>query len=93
LVARYGGEEFVVVLPNTDAMGAVYVAENIRSAVKDLHIDHNTSTVGTYVSMSLGVATVIPTPGAEISKAIDASDRALYEAKAQGRDRVVMAVA
>jgi diguanylate cyclase (GGDEF)-like protein len=93
LVARYGGEEFVVVLPHTDAMGAVYVAENIRAAVKDLKVHHNTSAIGEFVSMSLGVATMIPAAGVDISKVIDASDRALYEAKAQGRDRVVMAIA
>jgi diguanylate cyclase (GGDEF)-like protein len=92
LVARYGGEEFVVVLPNTDAMGAVYVAENIRTAIKALQIHHSSSVAGEYVSMSLGVATVIPNPSIDISKAIDASDRALYEAKAQGRDRVIVAV-
>jgi diguanylate cyclase (GGDEF)-like protein len=92
LVARYGGEEFVVVLPNTDAMGAVYVAENIRTAVKALQIHHSSSVVGEYVSMSLGVATMIPSPSIDISRAIDASDRALYEAKAQGRDRVIVAV-
>jgi diguanylate cyclase (GGDEF)-like protein len=92
LVARYGGEEFVVVLPNTDAMGAVYVAENIRTAIKALQIHHSSSVVGEYVSMSLGVATVIPNPSNDISEAIDASDRALYEAKAQGRDRVIVAV-
>jgi diguanylate cyclase (GGDEF)-like protein len=93
LVARYGGEEFAVILPNTDAMGAVYVAENIRSAVKDLHIPHEASAVSPYVSMSLGVSTIIPTHETEPQNLIDAADRALYQAKAQGRDRVVMTIA
>jgi diguanylate cyclase (GGDEF)-like protein len=93
LVARYGGEEFAVILPNTDALGAVYVAENIRSAVKDLRIPHEASTVSPYVSMSLGVSTIIPTHEAEPQNLIDAADRALYQAKSQGRDRVVMAIA
>jgi diguanylate cyclase (GGDEF)-like protein len=93
LVARYGGEEFVVVLPNTDALGAVYVAENIRSAVKDLQIPHKSSTVCPSVSMSLGVATIIPTRDTEVGLLLDASDRALYQSKAQGRDRVVVFVA
>jgi diguanylate cyclase (GGDEF)-like protein len=93
LVARYGGEEFAVILPNTDALGAVYVAENIRSAVKDLHIPHEASAVSPYVSMSLGVSTIIPTQETEPQNLIDAADRALYQAKAQGRDRVVMTIA
>jgi diguanylate cyclase (GGDEF)-like protein len=92
-VARYGGEEFAVILPNTDALGAVYVAENIRSAVKNLHIPHEASTVSSYVTMSLGVSTIIPTREAHPQNLIHAADRALYQAKAQGRDRVVMAIA
>jgi adenylate cyclase len=92
LVARYGGEEFVVVLPNTDALGSVYVAENIRSAVKNLQILHKTSTVCTYVTMSLGVSTTIPTRDREVAGLLESSDQALYGAKAQGRDRVVMSI-
>jgi diguanylate cyclase (GGDEF)-like protein len=92
LAARYGGEEFVVVLPNTDALGAAYVAENIRSAVKGLHIPHKTSTVCAHVSMSLGIATMIPARGQDVNALLEASDRALYQSKAQGRDRVAIAV-
>jgi diguanylate cyclase (GGDEF)-like protein len=92
LVARYGGEEFVVVLPNTDAQGAIYVAENIRSAVKNIQISHKYSTVSPYVSMSLGVSTTIPTREKEVGSLLESADRALYAAKAQGRDRVVMSV-
>jgi diguanylate cyclase (GGDEF)-like protein len=93
LVARYGGEEFAIVLPNTDAVGAVYVAENIRAAVRDLAIVHSSSPIGDYVTMSLGVSTIIPNAEAIPPSLIDAADRALYQAKSQGRNRVVMALA
>jgi diguanylate cyclase (GGDEF)-like protein len=93
LVARYGGEEFVVVLPNTNVQGATAVAENIRFAVKNLQVPHKFSAASNHVSMSLGVSTTIPTPGGDLNSLLESSDRALYEAKAQGRDRVVVAIA
>jgi diguanylate cyclase (GGDEF)-like protein len=93
LVARYGGEEFAVILPNTDALGAVSVAENIRSAIKGLQITHEASTVCPYVTVSVGVSTIIPTHENNFQGLIYAADRALYQAKSQGRDRVTMIVA
>jgi diguanylate cyclase (GGDEF)-like protein len=93
LVARYGGEEFAVILPNTDALGAVSVAEKIRLAVKDLQITHESSAIAPYVTVSVGVSTIIPTHESEFQTLIDTADRALYQAKSQGRDRVKMIVA
>lgn len=93
LVARYGGEEFAIVLPNTDALGAVSVAEKVRSAIKTLQITHEASTVCPYVTVSVGVSTIIPTQENSIQALIHAADRALYQAKFQGRDRVTMIVA
>lgn len=93
LVARYGGEEFAVILPNTDALGAVSVAEKIRLAVKDLQITHEASAIASYVTVSIGVSTIIPTHESEFQTLIDTADRALYQAKSQGRDRVKMIVA
>jgi diguanylate cyclase (GGDEF)-like protein len=93
LVARYGGEEFAVILPNTDALGAVSVAENIRSAIKTLQITHEASSVCPYVTISVGVSTIIPTEENDFQALIHAADRALYQAKSQGRDRVTMIVA
>ncbi|MGK7901194.1 MAG: diguanylate cyclase [Hormoscilla sp.] len=88
LVARYGGEEFALILPNTDASGAIHVAEEIRSHVKKCAIAHSSSPVSPYVTLSLGVATITPKSDTEPATLIAAADRALYQAKATGRDRV-----
>jgi diguanylate cyclase (GGDEF)-like protein len=93
LVARYGGEEFAVILPNTDALGAVSVAENIRSAIGSLQITHEASAVCPFVTISVGVSTIIPTHENDVQDLIHAADRALYQAKSQGRNRVTMLVA
>ena len=93
LVARYGGEEFAIVLPNTDALGAVSVGENVRSAIKGLQITHEASAVCPYVTISVGVSTIIPNSENDFPALINAADRALYQAKSQGRDRVTMIVA
>ncbi len=93
LVARYGGEEFAIVLPNTDALGAVSVGENVRSAIKGLQITHEASAVCPYVTVSVGVSTIIPNIENDFQALINAADRALYQAKSQGRDRVTMIVA
>ncbi|MEC4983053.1 MAG: diguanylate cyclase [Oscillatoria sp. PMC 1076.18] len=89
LAARYGGEEFVVILPNTDDCGAKAVAEKIRAAVKAVRIPHAQSTVSEYVTLSIGVATTIPISSQSPQALIKAADTALYEAKAQGRDRLI----
>jgi diguanylate cyclase (GGDEF)-like protein len=93
LVARYGGEEFAIILPNTDAVGAVQVADNIRSAVRGLEIVHATSPIADFVTMSLGVSTIVPSVNTDPQVLIDAADRALYQAKSQGRNRVAMTLA
>lgn len=88
LVARYGGEEFVAILPRTDAIGAVVVAEEIRSKVAALQISHPASPVRDCVTLSLGVACAIPSPDSSCEQLMAEADKALYEAKARGRDRV-----
>ncbi|MGK7873662.1 MAG: diguanylate cyclase [Xenococcaceae cyanobacterium] len=87
-VARYGGEEFVVVLPNTNSEGATQVAEAIRTQVRDLNLPHATSSVSNRVTLSLGVASTIPSREVSPALLIELADRALYLAKNQGRDRV-----
>lgn len=90
LVARYGGEEFAIVLAETSLERASRVAKSICAAVKHLKIPHCASEVGHYVTVSVGVASLAPTADDRTDRAIAAADRALYEAKAQGRDRVAV---
>jgi diguanylate cyclase (GGDEF)-like protein len=89
-VARYGGEEFAIVLSNTTAEGALKVAERIRHAVKALNLKHEQSPIG-QVSLSLGVATLIPSEEFSPIQLITTADQALYQAKQQGRDRAIAA--
>lgn len=85
--ARYGGEEFTVLLPETDLRGAAAVAERIRLAVSALAIEHKGSH-HRILTISIGVGTAAPTHGEVASSLIKASDKALYEAKAAGRNLV-----
>lgn len=85
--ARYGGEEFVVILPNTPAEGAVHVANNIRTALSALSIEHIGSQVSEYVTVSIGIASAIPPQGSVPNGLLAAADQALYTAKDSGRDR------
>ncbi|MCT7970932.1 diguanylate cyclase domain-containing protein [Laspinema olomoucense] len=91
LIARYGGEEFAAVLPNTDLKNALELAERIRTQVAALQIPHTKSPVSPYITMSVGVATLIPTPETTPAQLIANADEALYVAKAGGRNRVVCA--
>jgi len=86
LVARYGGEEFAVILPNVDQAAAINLAENLRLAIKNLQIRHESSEIDNVLTLSIGVTTAIPDKDASVANYILAADKALYQAKASGRD-------
>jgi len=92
LVARYGGEEFAVILPDTDITGALQVAEGMRSAVEGLRITHRYARGNGVVTVSIGVASVIPGRNEGLSAdLLKAADDALYQAKESGRNRIAAA--
>jgi len=88
LVARYGGEEFTCILPSTGISGALEIAERMKEYVLALNIEHFDSDLGQVVTISLGVATVIPSGDFKLQDLLDAADKQLYKAKQAGRGRV-----
>ena len=87
LAARYGGEEFVLVLPNTDADGAMAVSETVRSNIMNLKLPHAKSKVCDHVTLSLGVATMIPNADNSAEALVELADEGLYESKENGRNQ------
>lgn len=87
MVARFGGEEFVVLLPETEE-GALALAEECRKKVEELQIAHQDSEVSQYVTVSIGVCSLIPIGGQPARALVKAADDALYRAKNEGRNRV-----
>lgn len=86
-LARYGGEEFAIILPNTPQQGAFNVAENIRKEIESLQLPHEKSQISDYITISLGVATIIPTQDVSLESLIKSADNALYEAKKLGKNQ------
>jgi diguanylate cyclase (GGDEF)-like protein len=89
VAARYGGEEFALVLPDTDAEGAMHIAKTALDAVAQLRIPHTECPIGPHLSISMGVATLPPGSPMRPGHLIAAADDALYRAKRAGRNRVV----
>ena len=92
LVGRYGGEEFAIILPNTEAFRAVYIAEKIREKVKELEIKHHPTQIANLpnaiITISLGIACTIPDLKDSSSILVFEADQALYRSKRDGRDRI-----
>jgi len=87
-VARYGGEEFTIILPETNHEGALQLAEAARAAVAALAMPHPASPTQPFVTISAGVTTVWPGTEPAAGQIIETADRALYEAKRMGRNRI-----
>jgi len=88
IAARYGGEEFIFLLPNCELEAAVTVAEQARHNIEQLNLAHRSSDVVDHVTLSLGVACIIPNENSSAKQLIEAADCALYAAKKNGRNRV-----
>ncbi len=91
LVARYGGEEFVILLPEIDQKGALQVGERVMANIAQLSIEHQASEVSSKVTMSIGTSTLVPTSAQSLEALIALADKALYQAKEQGRNRITPA--
>jgi two-component system chemotaxis family response regulator WspR len=91
LVARYGGEEFIALLVDTGLEGARMLAERMRARVEGLGVEHRASDVAAHLTVSLGVASIVPRPAIRPEDLMDLADRALYAAKEGGRNRVLAA--
>ncbi len=89
---NYSGEEFVVLIPGADARTAEALAEGLRTACEAEAIPHPASTVSPVVTVSLGVAAGVPSEENSSAKLMADADAALYRAKREGRNRVVLAV-
>jgi two-component system chemotaxis family response regulator WspR len=92
LPARFGGEEFVVLLPASPLESVQTVGERLRNNVQELRIPHVASTVCGHVTVSVGGAVTIPGPDDTLLALIETADQALYEAKRNGKNRVVTRV-
>jgi diguanylate cyclase (GGDEF)-like protein len=90
LSARYGGEEFAVIMPETDSAGARKLAERLRDVLARARLPHGAPSVP-FVTLSIGIATLVPSEDTRSDWLLGQADQALYAAKYSGRNRVVSA--
>lgn len=88
LLARYGGEEFIIVIPKMSAADVVAKAEHLRQTIENLHIEHQKSDISSYLTISIGVAIFHTLSNERPEQLVSYTDKALYEAKNGGRNRV-----
>jgi len=86
LAARYGGEEFAILLPNTTQTEAATIAQRLLHQLQQLHLPHEASAVAAHVTVSLGIASLVPNQNTTPQILIQAADQALYQAKVAGRN-------
>jgi diguanylate cyclase (GGDEF)-like protein len=86
LAARYGGEEFILLLPGLNDEKAHLFAQRIQQSIAILNIPHSASKVAPIVTVSIGVATIIPSPQYQPQQLFEQADKALYRAKSKGRN-------
>lgn len=86
IVARYGGEEFAIILPNTNQSGAITVVETIQATLELWQIPHTGSGTAAHLTLSMGIACLIPSLNASCQELLAATDAALYQAKVAGRN-------
>jgi diguanylate cyclase (GGDEF)-like protein len=88
LLTRYGGEEFAAILPQTNLPQALKVAQRMQTAIAALQIPHRASAAGSFVTISIGIASTTPTPPQTADLLLDEADRHLYDAKHHGRNYI-----
>jgi diguanylate cyclase (GGDEF)-like protein len=91
LSARYGGEEFAVIMPETDSAGARKLAERLRDVLARQRLPHGAPGVPPFVTLSIGIATLVPAEDTRSDWLLGQADQALYAAKYSGRNQVVSA--
>jgi diguanylate cyclase (GGDEF)-like protein len=86
MAARFGGEEFLMVLPGTDIDAAMDIATSIHTRIRAARIEHDCSPVGPFLTISMGIASVVPQIELTAEDLVSAADKALYQVKATGRN-------
>lgn len=87
-VARYGGEEFAIILPDTRMQGAFELMHELQKRIQDLHIPAADKSVSAFMTLSIGIASIVPSTTDELHDFVMAADAALYSAKNNGRNRI-----
>lgn len=89
IVGRYGGEEFLVIMPNVDSRGAINIAKRIEDGISNLNINHEYNDNKGKLTVSMGIASVIPSDNYSLDELLKTSDNLLYEAKRNGRNQFI----